>query len=254
MESPKKISPEEEQKQKNAKIIIDRLLTFKDITLIDPFDILNISYNSTDEQIKRKYRSTAIQIHPDKCGLPQAGEAFHILENAYKFLLSSETKYNFLNLLSTAKERVNITRKEINDERQKKKLPLLPNDTIDDEIREMIRKINKENEDNEKYQRELKFSQKKRERDIEEKNKEDEIKKELRKKEWEGFRNKRVRNWNRFKDKASKKRNLYEIKARSYKFEEVNENNQITVYQEKCKRTSKKRFYQRSKKRQKNRS
>ena len=233
MESPKKISPEEEQKQKNAKIIIDRLLTFKDITLIDPFDILNIPYNSTDEQIKRKYRSTAIQIHPDKCGLPQAGEAFHILENAYKFLLSSETKYNFLNLLSTAKERVNITRKEINDERQKKKLPLLPNDTIDDEIREMIRKINKENEDNEKYQRELKFSQKKRERDIEEKNKEDEIKKELRKKEWEGFRNKRVRNWNRFKDKASKKRNLYEIKARSYKFEEVNENNQITVYQEK---------------------
>ena len=233
MESPKKISPEEEQKQKNAKIIIDRLLTFKDITLIDPFDILNISYNSTDEQIKRKYRSTAIQIHPDKCGLPQAGEAFHILENAYKFLLSSETKYNFLNLLSTAKERVKITRKEINDERQKKKLPLLPNDTIDDEIREMIRKINKENEDNEKYQRELKFSQKKRERDIEEKNKEDEIKKELRKKEWEGFRNKRVRNWNRFKDKASKKRNLYEIKARSYKFEEVNENNQITVYQEK---------------------
>jgi DnaJ family protein C protein 8 len=233
MESPKKISPEEEQKQKNAKIIIDRLLTFKDITLIDPFDILNISYNSTDEQIKRKYRSTAIQIHPDKCGLPQAGEAFHILENAYKFLLSSETKYNFLNLLSTAKERVNITRKEINDERQKKKLPLLPNDTIDDEIREMIRKINKENEDNEKYQRELKFSQKKRERDIEEKNKEDEIKKELRKKEWEGFRNKRVRNWNRFKDKASKKRNLYEIKARSYKFEEVNENNQITVYKEK---------------------
>ena len=233
MESPKKISPEEEQKQKNAKIIIDRLLTFKDITLIDPFDILNISYNSTDEQIKRKYRSTAIQIHPDKCGLPQAGEAFNILENAYKFLLSSETKYNFLNLLSTAKERVNITRKEINDERQKKKLPLLPNDTIDDEIREMIRKINKENEDNEKYQRELKFSQKKRERDIEEKNKEDEIKKELRKKEWEGFRNKRVRNWNRFKDKASKKRNLYEIKARSYKFEEVNENNQITVYQEK---------------------
>ena len=233
MESPKKISPEEEQKQRNAKIIIDRLLTFKDITLIDPFDILNISYNSTDEQIKRKYRSTAIQIHPDKCGLPQAGEAFHILENAYKFLLSSETKYNFLNLLSTAKERVNITRKEINDERQKKKLPLLPNDTIDDEIREMIRKINKENEDNEKYQRELKFSQKKRERDIEEKNKEDEIKKELRKKEWEGFRNKRVRNWNRFKDKASKKRNLYEIKARSYKFEEVNENNQITVYQEK---------------------
>ena len=233
MESPKKISPEEEQKQKNAKIIIDRLLTFKDITLIDPFDILNISYNSTDEQIKRKYRSTAIQIHPDKCGLPQAGEAFHILENACEFLISSETKYNFLNLLSTAKERVNITRKEINDERQKKKLPLLPNDTIDDEIREMIRKINKENEDNEKYQRELKFSQKKRERDIEEKNKEDEIKKELRKKEWEGFRNKRVRNWNRFKDKASKKRNLYEIKARSYKIEEINENNQITVYQEK---------------------
>ena len=233
METQKEKSPEEELKLKTAKVIIDRLLNFKDLSFIDPFDILNISYSSTDEQIKRKYRSTAIQIHPDKCSLPQAGEAFNILENAYKYLLSPETKYNFLNILSTAKERVNITRKEINDERKKKHLPLLPNDTLDDEIREMILKINKENQENEKYQRELKFSQKKRERDMEEQKKEEEIKKDLRKKEWEGFRNKRVRNWNRFKDKASKKRNLYEIKARSYKFEEVNENNQITVYQEK---------------------
>jgi DnaJ family protein C protein 8 len=232
MEPEEKPSPEELQKQKNAKIIIDRLMTFKDTSFIDPFDIMNISYNSTDEQIKRKYRSTAIQIHPDKCRLPQAGDAFNILENAYKYLLNPETKYNFLNILTPAKERVNIIRNEINDERKKKKLPLLPNDTLDDEIREMIRKINKENEDNEKYQKELKFSQKKRERDLEEQKKEEEIKKDLRKKEWEGFRNKRVRNWNRFKDKASKKRNLYEIKARSYKFEEVDKNNQITVYQE----------------------
>ena len=233
MELSENQSQEEILKQKNAKIIIDRLLTFKDVVFIDPFDILNISYNSTDEQIKRKYRSTAIQIHPDKCHLPQSGEAFNILENAYKYLLNPETKYNFLNILSSAKERVNLTRKEINDERRNKKLPLLPEDTLDDEIREMIRKINKENEDNEKYQKELIFSRKKRERDLEEQKKEEEIKKENRKKEWEGFRNKRVRNWNRFKDKASKKRNLYEIKARSYKFEEVDQNNQITVYQEK---------------------
>ena len=162
MESSKDKSPEEEQKLKTAKVIIDRLLTFKEAIFIDPFDILNISYNSTDEQIKRKYRSTAIQIHPDKCHLPQSGEAFNILENAYKYLLNPETKYNFLNILSQAKERVKIIRNEINDERKNKKLPLLPNDTLDDEIREMIRKINKENEENEKYQKELKFSQKKK--------------------------------------------------------------------------------------------
>ena len=149
MESSKEISPEEDIKLKTAKVIIDRLLTFKDISFIDPFDILNISYNSTDEQIKRKYRSTAIQIHPDKCHLPQAGDAFNILENAYNFLTSPKTKYNFINILSSAKERVNIIRKERNEERTKKKLPLLPNDTLDDEIREMIRKINKENEENE---------------------------------------------------------------------------------------------------------
>ena len=100
MESLKEISPEEDIKLKTAKVIIDRLLTFKDISFIDPFDILNISYNSTDEQIKRKYRSTAIQIHPDKCHLPQAGDAFNILENAYNFLTSPKTKYNFINILS----------------------------------------------------------------------------------------------------------------------------------------------------------
>ena len=232
MDLPEK-TIEESQKEKYIQSILDRLLTFKEAAYIDPFDILNVSYSSTDEQIKRKYRSTALQIHPDKCSLPSAGEAFTILEKAYKYLLNPETKYNFKNILSTAKERVEIKRKEINDNRQKKKLPLLPNDTIDDEIREMIIKINKENEDNIKYQKELKFSQKKRERDIENQNKEQEIKLEQRKKEWEGFRDKRVRNWNRFKDKVSKKRNIYEIKARSYKFEEKNENNEITIYQEK---------------------
>ncbi len=231
MDLPEK-TIEESQKEKYIQSILDRLLTFKEAAYIDPFDILNVSYSSTDEQIKRKYRSTALQIHPDKCSLPSAGEAFTILEKAYKYLLNPETKYNFINILSNAKERVNIKRKEINEEREKKKLPLLPNDTYDDDVREMIRKINKENEENEKYQKELKFSQKKRERDIEEKNKEDERNKEIRNKEWEGFRNKRIRNWNRFKDRASKKRNLYEIKARSYKFEEKNENNQITIYHE----------------------
>ena len=158
--------------QNNIKSQIDRLLTFKNVTFIDPFDILNISYNSTEEQIKRKYRATAMLIHPDKCDLPEASDAFHILEQAYKFLLNPETKYNFKNILSAAKERVEMKRKEINESRQKKNLPLLPNDTIDDEIREMIIKINKENEDNIKYQRELKFSQKKRERDNENQNKE----------------------------------------------------------------------------------
>ena len=231
MESSEK-TIEEAQKEKLVQPILDRLLTFKDISYIDPFDIMNIPYSSTDEQIKRKYRSTALQIHPDKCSLPQASDAFNILEKAYKYLINPETKYNFINVLTNAKERVNIKRKEINEERKNKKLPLLPNDTYDDDIREMIRKINKEKEENEKYQKELKFSQKKRERDIEEKNQENEKNKEIRNKEWEGFRNKRIRNWNRFKDRASKKRNLYEIKARSYKFEEKNENNQITVYQE----------------------
>ena len=223
----------EDLDKNNIKSQIDRLLTFKDVLFIDPFDIMNISYNSTEEQIKRKYRATAMLIHPDKCSLPDAADAFHILEKAYKFLLNPETKYNFKNILSTAKERVEVKRKEINDERQKKNLPLLPNDTIDDEIREMILKINKENEDSIKYQKELKFSQKKRERDMENQKKEEEAKLETRKKEWEGFRDKRVRNWNRFKDKASKKRNMYEIKARSYKLEEKNENNEITIYHEK---------------------
>ena len=177
----------EEIDKNNIKSQIDRLLTFKDVSFIDPFDILNISYNSTEEQIKRKYRSTAMLIHPDKCTLPDASDAFHILEKAYKFLINPETKYNFKNILSTAKERVEVKRKEINDERQKKKLPLLPIDTIDDEIREMLIKVNKENEDNIKYQRELKFSQKKRERDIENQKNEEEKKLEQRKKEWECF-------------------------------------------------------------------
>ena len=224
---------EEDQKSKISKSEIDRIITYKHTSFINPFDILNIPYNSTEEQIKRKFRSIAMIIHPDKCNIPEASDAFHILESAFKTLINPETKYNFKKIYLAAKERVEMNRKEINEQRKIKKLPLLPNDTIDDEIREMIIKINKENEDNKKNEEELKFAYKKRERDMEKENEDKKIESEKRQKEWEGFRDKRVRNWNRFKDRAKKKKNMYEIKARCYKMEEKNDENQITIYQEK---------------------
>lgn len=50
---------------------------------MNPFDLLGIPFNSTDEEIKEK-RKKLIQIaHPNKSDHPRANEAFNLIEMAY---------------------------------------------------------------------------------------------------------------------------------------------------------------------------
>ena len=91
--------------------------------------------------------------------------------------------------------------------------------------------IIQEIEDKKAYSEKMKFAYKKRERDLEEAEKEKEEREMKKKKEWDNYRNKRVKNWNRFK--AKPKRSKYELKPPSYKTEERNEENKITIFQQK---------------------
>jgi curved DNA-binding protein CbpA len=54
---------------------------------MDPYEILGIAKNATQEEIKKAYRREAMKWHPDRCNnSSEARERFHQAADAYKFL------------------------------------------------------------------------------------------------------------------------------------------------------------------------
>lgn len=62
----------------------------------DPYEILGVSRNATQEEIKKAYRKLAHKYHPDKNpGDKQAEEKFKQINNAYEILSDPEKKANY---------------------------------------------------------------------------------------------------------------------------------------------------------------
>lgn len=51
----------------------------------DPFTILGLDIETCEfPEIAKRYRKIVVLIHPDKCKLPRSGDAFKIVEKAYR--------------------------------------------------------------------------------------------------------------------------------------------------------------------------
>jgi DnaJ domain len=50
------------------------------------YGVLKLAPGADSASVKRRYREMAIQLHPDKCRVPKAGDAFHRLVKAYQQL------------------------------------------------------------------------------------------------------------------------------------------------------------------------
>ncbi|MFH4981619.1 hypothetical protein AB6A40_008328 [Gnathostoma spinigerum] len=61
----------------------------------DYYEILNVSKDASDAELKREYRRLALQLHPDKCHAPGATEAFKALGNAYAILSNKEKRAQY---------------------------------------------------------------------------------------------------------------------------------------------------------------
>ncbi|KAL4710520.1 hypothetical protein ACJJTC_008922 [Scirpophaga incertulas] len=61
----------------------------------DPYSILGVSVNCTDDEIKRYYRRQAFLVHPDKNQQPGAEEAFKILQHAFDLIGEPERREEY---------------------------------------------------------------------------------------------------------------------------------------------------------------
>uniref|UniRef100_A0A2K5CT96 DnaJ homolog subfamily C member 8 n=1 Tax=Aotus nancymaae TaxID=37293 RepID=A0A2K5CT96_AOTNA len=81
---------------------------------LNPFEVLQIDPEVTDEEIKEKFRQLSILVHPDKNqdDADRAQKAFEAVDKAYKLLLDQEQKKRALDVIQAGKEYVEHTERE----------------------------------------------------------------------------------------------------------------------------------------------
>ncbi|XP_043088982.1 dnaJ homolog subfamily C member 8 [Puntigrus tetrazona] len=75
---------------------------------LNPFEVLQIDPEATDEELKKRFRQLSILVHPDKNqdDADRAQQAFEAVDKAYKMLLEPEHKKKALDVIQAGKEYV----------------------------------------------------------------------------------------------------------------------------------------------------
>lgn len=77
---------------------------------LNPFEVLQLEPDTPVEQIKKKYRSLSILVHPDKNpdDKDRAQQAFEVINKAYKVLENELTRKRCLEVYEEAKDRTDL--------------------------------------------------------------------------------------------------------------------------------------------------
>lgn len=196
---------------------------------VNPYEVLLLGAEATDEEIKSRFKRLSLLVHPDKCPgeEPRALQAFHIIDVACKTLLDAEKRKVYQRVMREAKERVDLERRQENRRRELRGLSKLPEDTVDAEVQAMCNRIFREMEERKFHvdRTDWMESRAKRAREEDEKKREEDDQKKEMDKEWERSRDKRVNCWRTFqvkKEKTSSKKKMkgFEIRPPPCRMEE----------------------------------
>merc|ERR1712139_134728 len=81
--------------------------------------VLGMSPEATESEITKAYRKISVLIHPDKCKLEGASEAFQLLAKAYADTKDPNYQDRYKDIVGLAKERVKKAREQENKARAK---------------------------------------------------------------------------------------------------------------------------------------
>ncbi|XP_034560163.1 dnaJ homolog subfamily C member 8 [Notolabrus celidotus] len=81
---------------------------------LNPFEVLQIDPEATDDELKKRFRALSILVHPDKNQDDQdrAQKSFEAVDKAYKLLLDPDQKKRALDVIHAGKEYVEHMVKE----------------------------------------------------------------------------------------------------------------------------------------------
>uniref|UniRef100_A0A8C4FR38 DnaJ homolog subfamily C member 8 n=2 Tax=Denticeps clupeoides TaxID=299321 RepID=A0A8C4FR38_9TELE len=93
---------------------------------LNPFEVLQLDPEATDEEIKKRFRQLSILVHPDKNqdDAERAQQAFEAVEKAYRLLQDGEQKKRAVDVIHAGKEYVEHNMKEKKKQLKKEGKPM----------------------------------------------------------------------------------------------------------------------------------
>jgi DnaJ family protein C protein 8 len=170
---------------------------------LNPYAVLQVPLNATDDEVKKSYRSLSRYVHPDKNidDRERAQEAFEAVNKAYKMLTEPDVLEKCKQVVAIAKQRVD---EQFQKEKGKSDAPI---DKVkyDKELQTETYKLFAEVEKRRAQleEREAQERKRKREQELDLENKRKTIKEK--EETWEKGREDRVNSWRNFATNKGKK-------------------------------------------------
>ncbi|CAO2825062.1 unnamed protein product [Amaranthus hypochondriacus] len=198
---------------------------------LNPYEFLDLSFDSSIEDVKKQYRKLSLMVHPDKCKHPQAKEAFGALAKAQQQLLDLQEREYVLSQVKAAKEELLSVRKKQLKKDAASKIKSLVDEKFDQayeqsnefqqQLKLKVREILTEQEWRRRKMAMRISEEEGRLKKDEQEQKEMWKRKREHEEQWEGTREKRVSSWRDFM-KTGKKGKKGEIRPPKLKTEDPN--------------------------------
>lgn len=187
---------------------------------LNPYEVLQVRPDSSEEEIRKSYKQMSILVHPDKNpnDKERAGKAFEAIRNANKLLQDEDQVKKIKRLLEEADAMVQINLRDKRKEVKKiSPLATIPEDESPEAYARLKRAItaklfaDNEIKKQEVVERQQQEKKREREHEIDE---EDKAKKQKEfEKKWDESRTGRVNDWRNFQKNAKKKEKKHRTKA-----------------------------------------
>jgi len=92
------------------------------------YQILQVAPDAETNEITKQYRRLSVLVHPDKCKLERAAEAFQVIVKAYNDTKDPNYQDKYADVIIEAKKKVRKQREKENEVREKKGEDPLPTD------------------------------------------------------------------------------------------------------------------------------
>ncbi|KAK1306251.1 hypothetical protein QJS10_CPA10g00233 [Acorus calamus] len=199
---------------------------------LNPFEHLNLPFNSAIDDVRKQYKKLSLMVHPDKCKHPQANEAFQALAKAQQLLLDPQEREYLHGQINSAKEELRAKRKKQLKKDNASKIKSLvdegkyeqqfeASEEFQQQLKLKVREILTEQEWRRRKMKMRISEEEGRLKKDEEESKEMWKRKREHEEQWEGTRENRVSSWRDFM-KGGKKVKKGEIRPPKLKTEDPN--------------------------------
>eukprot|EP00747_Dinoflagellata_sp_TGD_P082965 gnl/TRDRNA2_/TRDRNA2_161907_c4_seq1.p1 gnl/TRDRNA2_/TRDRNA2_161907_c4~~gnl/TRDRNA2_/TRDRNA2_161907_c4_seq1.p1 ORF type:complete len:289 (+),score=91.53 gnl/TRDRNA2_/TRDRNA2_161907_c4_seq1:42-869(+) len=176
--------------------------------LVSAFQIFKLPPETPDDQITKQYRKLSILIHPDKCKIDGANEAFQLLVKVHSDAKDPACKEKFKGVVDIARKRVRAQREKENKVRVKQgQDPLdLEGNEFEKEVLEECERMKDDGEKTATYTNSVLEANMKRVAEERAAAKKVQFERDKEKRQWEKHRDKRVAGWQTFINKVETKK------------------------------------------------